>query len=173
MARPSKAAAARSGHTTKEENAQREAMEKTLLTGLPLLEQPQVAADKTAHAEFLRVVSILEKIGKNDALYENVINRYCVLRAECEKFEKMRERWEKSLEKMEKDRTLDPEACYKLQAQMQKSILDIDSRVQTKRKAMFDIEKECAMTVASALRSIPKNAVAAPKNPLEGLFGGG
>ncbi len=173
MARPSKAAAARAGHTTKEENAQREAAEKALLTGLPLQEQPQVAADKIAHAEFLRVISILEKIGKNDALYENVINRYCVLRAECEKFEQMRARWEKNLAKMEKDRTLDPEERYKLQTQMQKSILDVDSRVQTKRKAMFDIEKECAMTVASALRSIPKSAVAVPKNPLEGLFGSG
>lgn len=171
MARPSKAAVARSGHATKEEIEQREAAEKSLLTGLPLLEQPKVAADKTAHAEFLRVVSILEKIGKNDALYENVINRYCVLRAECEKFEKMRERWEKNLAKLEKDRTMDPETSYRLQAQMQKSILDTDNRVQAKRKAMFDIEKECAMTVSSALRSIPKSA-AAPKNPLEGLIGG-
>ena len=172
MARPSKAVAARSGHSTKEEIEQREAAEKSLLTGLPLLEQPKVAADKTAHAEFLRVVSILEKIGKNDALYENVINRYCVLRSECEKFEKMRERWEKNLAKLEKDRTMDPETSYRLQAQMQKSILDTDNRVQAKRKAMFDIEKECAMTVSSALRSIPKSA-AAPKNPLEGLIGGG
>ena len=67
---------------------------------------------------------------------------------------------------------MDPETSYRLQAQMQKSILDTDNRVQAKRKAMFDIEKECAMTVSSALRSIPKSA-AAPKNPLEGLIGGG
>lgn len=173
MARPSKAAAARTGHATKKENAQREAAEKALLTGLPLQEQKQVATDKVAHAEFLRVISILEKIGKNDALYENVINRYCILRAECEKFEKMRKRWERNLAKMEKDDTIDRTERYKLQAQMQKSILDVDSRVQTKRKAMFDIEKECAMTVASALRSVPKSAAPAAKNPLEGLFGNG
>ena len=55
---------------------------------------------------------------------------------------------------------------------MQKSILDADNRVQAKRKMMFDIEKECAMTVASALRSVPKTP-AAKENPLIGLIGTG
>ena len=55
---------------------------------------------------------------------------------------------------------------------MQKAVLDADNRVQAKRKMMFDIEKECAITVASALRSVPKTA-AQPKNPLMELIGDG
>ena len=37
-----------------------------------------------------------------------------------------------------------------------KQLLDVDRQIQAKRKMLFDIEKENAMTVASALRSIPK-----------------
>ena len=34
---------------------------------------------------------------------------------------------------------------------------------------MLDIEKECAMTISAAMRSIPKTT-AEPKNPLMGIL---
>ena len=48
---------------------------------------------------------------------------------------------------------------------MQKAILDVDKQIQTKRRMMFDIEKECAMTISAAARSIPKKPDA-KENPL-------
>ena len=172
MARPSKAAGARTGHMTKAEETARAAAERAMLTGRPLEEQPQVAASEAAHREFLRVHPILAAIGKDDALYENVINRYCLLRAECEEFEQLRAEFLQNLGALQQDLRLEAAERYKIQAQMQKAVLDTDNRVQAKRKMMFDIEKECAMTVASALRSVPKTA-AQPKNPLMELIGDG
>ena len=50
---------------------------------------------------------------------------------------------------------------YKLEyakaiAKIMSSILSIDKQIQSKRKMLLDIEKENVMTIASALRSIPK-----------------
>ena len=39
---------------------------------------------------------------------------------------------------------------------LHRQILSYDSAIMSKRKMMFDIEKENVMTVSSALRSIPK-----------------
>lgn len=172
MARPSKAVGALNRHATKEELNIRSMAEKSLLTGQSMTEQPKVAGDPIAHAEFERLLPILTAIGKNDALYENIINRYCLLRAECEEFQRLKERFSENLAALDDDEDLEAPAKYRLQAAMQKSILDADGRVQTKRKMMFDIEKECAMTVASAMRSVPK-APTEPKNPLLELVGGG
>ena len=47
---------------------------------------------------------------------------------------------------------------YNLINSMQKNIVDLDKQIQSKRKMMLDIEKENVMTIASALRSIPKKA---------------
>ena len=170
MARPSKAADALDRHAPKEELVQRRAAEQSMLTGRRLSEQPHVAVNPVAHEEFQRIQPLLAAIGKDDALYESVINRYCLLRSECEEFQRLKERFMSNLDALEDDTEMEPATKYKLQAAMQKSILDADNRVQTKRKMMFDIEKECAMTVASALRSVPKTA-AAPKNPLLDLVG--
>ena len=50
-------------------------------------------------------------------------------------------------------------------AKMMASMLSIDKQIQTKRKMLLDIEKENVMTIASALRSIPKK-VEDKDNPL-------
>ena len=61
---------------------------------------------------------------------------------------------------------------YKTVAEMQKSLLNLDKQVQTKRKMLMDIEKENVMTIAASLRSIPKKTEK-KKNPLlEALSGG-
>ena len=45
---------------------------------------------------------------------------------------------------------------YNLELGMQKNLVSLDKQVQTKRKMLLDIEKENIMTIASALRSVPK-----------------
>ena len=59
-----------------------------MATGVAIRERPEVKNNPVAHKEFLRVNKLLKNIGKNDAIYEPVINRYCLLQAECDDFEK-------------------------------------------------------------------------------------
>ena len=46
------------------------------------------------------------------------------------------------------------------------SMLSIDKQIVSKRKMLLDIEKENVMTIASALRSIPKKDNSKEENPL-------
>ena len=91
MARPAKTIGNTTGHRTNAEKAQREAAEKAAMTGIAIRERPEVKKNKAAHGEFLRIVGLLKAAGKDDALIETVINRYCMLLAECASL-KLRER---------------------------------------------------------------------------------
>lgn len=169
MARPSKSVAVLQGerrsHRTKEELQRRSEAEQELMTGKKLSERREVKENPVAHREFQRVNRLLTTIGKNDALYEPIINRYCMLQAECADFENKRELFCTNLEGLMDEEKIEPAARYRIQAQMQKAILDVDKQIQTKRRMMFDIEKECAMTISAAARSIPKKPDA-KENPL-------
>lgn len=155
-------------HRTKRELEQRKQAEERLLSGECLKERPEVRANPTAHKEFLRINKILKNIEKNDAIYEPVINRFCMLQAECRDLEERREEFYRmtiELRKVFKETTKDMESEQKAGilleftrelARMSNSIINYDKQIQAKRKMMLDIEKENIMTIASALRSIPK-----------------
>lgn len=174
MGRPSKSTdvlkSEGKSHRTKAELAAREAAEKAILTGEQIREFPSVKKDSAAHKEFLRVRKLLNAVGKNDALYEAIINRYCELKAEIDYLALMRSETQAALADLRAERgDLDTETYYRLQSSLQKQILDTDSRIQQKRKMCMDIEKECAMTVASAMRSIPKTPQEKPSLLKEAL----
>lgn len=169
MGRPSKPANVirmeKSGHRTNAELDWREAHENALLTGENLVESKAVAADPVAHAIFLRVRKLLRKIGKSDALYEQVINRYALIAAECADFERKREVFHEralALDQAFEDQSpgdddyIKPVDYFRLSAQLQGQVVALDKQVQTKRRMLLDIEKECVMTISSALRAIPK-----------------
>lgn len=147
-------------HRTKAELKLREDGEEALSSKTTMKEREEVKKNKTAHKEFKRIKQLLENIEKNDALYENVINRYAMLLAECSEFEEKRERFYKDMERIENEYVLDESFSvheyYNAINSMQKNIIDLDKQIQAKRKMMLDIEKENVMTIASALRSIPK-----------------
>lgn len=184
MARPSKSAAVlfeeKKSHRTNAEMKARCAAEASLVTGEALHERPEVKEDETAHREFLRVKRLLTAIQKNDALYEPIINRYCLLQAECRALAEIKEEFRASREELQTEYReghvdestpggLKPSVYYKLLAAMQENILSLDKQIQAKRKMMFDIEKECAMTISSALRSIPKTSQKSTNPLLEAL----
>jgi len=105
----------------------------------------------------------LKAIDKDDAIYEPVINRYCMLQGECTDFEEQRNALSKSINELERDKEelltsgeITLTAYYKLRSSMQTNMISLDRQIQAKRKMMFDIERENAMTIAAALRSIPK-----------------
>lgn len=164
-------------HRTKRELAERERAEEQLLTGKVLRETKEVRENEKAHKEFQRIKKLLRSIEKDDDLYGAVINRYCILQAECSDFEEKREMMYGQMQKLEESYEAFEEkdelkTYFQIQAGMQKNLIDLDKQVQSKRKMLMDIEKENIMTIASSLRSVPKK-IEKKKNPLlEALAGG-
>lgn len=159
-------------HRTKKEIAQRTRGEASALSGKKMQENPDVKNDPEAHKEFLRISKLLDSIEKNDALYSEVINRYCLLKSECRKFTELKEFVHGQMEKLDGDSIeMDPGDYYKLQAELAKSLINYDRQIQQKRKMMFDIEKENIMTIAAALRSVPKQTEKKGNPLIEALNG--
>lgn len=155
-------------HRTKKELKLREQGEKALSTGTALKARSEVKKNKIANKEFKRINELLKKIEKNDAIYEAVINRYCLIYAECIDFEdkknklyelveKLENQFEESKEYLEQeDLAKETRRFAKSISEIMGSIVDLDKQLQPKRKMLLDIEKENIMTIASALRVIPK-----------------
>lgn len=159
-------------HRTKKEIRARKEAEASLLTGERLKESKEVKENPKAHKEFLRIKKLLESIEKNDDLYGRVINRYCLLLAECTEFEEKREKMEETAEKLEEHASdMEYEDYCRLKIDLSKQLIAFDKQVQAKRKMLFDIEKENIMTIAASLRSVPKKAEE-KKNPLMEALGG-
>ena len=157
-------------HRTKKELIEREHAELSLLTGTTLKETKEVRSNEIAHREFIRVRKLLKTIEKDDDLYGAIINRYCLLHAECIEFQEKRERVYKQMQDLEQSKEAfeaneDLKTYYSMLTTMQKNLLALDSQVQLKRKMLLDIEKENIMTIAASLRSIPKKSDK-KKNPL-------
>lgn len=170
-------------HRTKQELAKREKAEQELLSGKELKERKEVKDNQDAHKEFIRIKKLLKEIGKNDALYEPVINRYCLIQAEVKDQERRREFLYNLVEEMQHEhkeikQTYEAtimeiqDAGEKLEAQKEmtkamakcmNNILavseeadEIDKLIHRKRAMLFNIEKENIMTIASSLRTVPK-----------------
>jgi len=151
--------AEKKSHRTKAELKLREEGEKALVTGAALKERPEVKSNPVAHKEFLRLNKLLKAIGKNDAIYEAVINRYCLLQGECADYENTIMNLKQDLEELKENRhSMDRVEYYKLKNDIEKLIDSKDRQLQTKRKMLFDIERDNCLTIAAALRSIPKKA---------------
>lgn len=155
-------------HRTKKELELREKGEAALATGVAIRERPEVKNNPVAHKEFLRINKLLKNIEKNDSIYEAVINRYCSLQAECADFEKKREEIYNLIQTLKetfyslvdelegKEKAIELRSFSDNMASLSSTIISIDKQLQSKRKMLLDIEKENIMTIASALRSIPK-----------------
>lgn len=155
-------------HRTKKELKLREEGEKALSTGIALKARSEIKKNKIANKEFKRINELLKKIEKNDAIYEAVINRYCLIYAECIEFENKKVELYGIIDELKKQFELSKE--YLQDEEMAKetrkftrsiseilgSIVELDKQLQPKRKMLLDIEKENIMTIASALRVIPK-----------------
>ena len=174
MARPSKTTdvlkAEGKSHRTKAELAAREAAEKAFATGKAAKARHEVKINPEAYKEFKRVTSLLSAVGKNDALFESIINRYCLLQSECSGLISTRAQFEKNLAALLEDDEIDADSKYRLMVKMQQNILDIDKDMQSKRKMILDIEKECSLTINAAMRTVPKQPTT-PVNPLASILG--
>jgi hypothetical protein len=161
-------------HRTKKEIAVREAAEESTLSGYALQERPDVAADPIAHAEFLRVQSLLQAIEKDDDLYGRAINDYCRLSSECAKVEERIAKIDQDLEYLEERRTdMDDEFYFKVRNDLYGKQDKLETVLDRKRASMRSIEDKNLMNIASALRSIPKQPETKTSALREALFGTG
>ncbi len=165
-------------HRTKAELKQRKLGEESLATGKAIRARPEVRGNPIAYKEFRRINTLLCALEKNDAIYETVINRYCIIYAECFDFEEKRETFYQGIQELEadKEKLIDNQEMslsvyYKLKHNLQTTIINLDRQIQAKRKMMLDIEKENVMTIAAALRSIPKKEDKSSNKLLEALGG--
>ncbi len=169
MARPSKSFSVVEGHRTKDELKDRRDAEKAMLTGVPIKMQFTQKGHKTAAKEFKRIVDLLAKVKKDDDIYGEIINTYCLLVEECEQISDIREQFIHSKEELKADyeagKTGNPNKdgmkateYYRLLADLSKSIINCDKQLMAKRKMILDISKENLMTAQSALRAVPKKA---------------
>lgn len=161
-------------HRTKKELKQRQQGEAALSTGTALKERSEVRNNAVAHKEFKRINELLKRISKNDAIYEGVINRYCLMQAECNEFEELKASLYGELSELGKkyyegDIQFTEYLDYK--DKLQNKIISCDKQLQSKRKMLLDIEKENIMTIAAALRSIPKKEDKSSNKLLEALNG--
>ena len=155
-------------HMTKKQLEKRKSEEEKLSSKKSMKMWPTTKKNLIAAKEFRRVKKLLEDIDKDDALYEAVINRYCIIKAEVEELEGRSEELYQLIEKLEKafdDASSEVPVSERMEMLMEftreitrlmSCIAGIDKDIQTKRKMLFDIEKENVMTVAAALRAIPK-----------------
>ena len=145
------------GHRTKAEKEKRAKAEKSLMTGVSFKEWPEVKTDPVAHKQFARLRRLYKSIGRDDAMIESVINRYCMLLSECEKYEIEDDRLHRLADELDA-RKPDMEFTdyFKMVVELGKQLQKNDSLLQSKRKMLLDIEKENVMTLVSAMRAIPK-----------------
>lgn len=154
MGRPSKPTKVitmeKKSHRTKKEIATRKANEAATLSGFPLKEAADTKADDVAHKTFRTLKRLFKAIEKDDVIYSNTVNRYCMISAEVERLQEDRSRTEKMIQDSEGE--CEPKDFI----EMMKLLMSIDRELKNKRQQLFAIEKESCMTIASALRSIPK-----------------
>lgn len=151
-------------HRTKAELEARKKKENSVMSGVKLKERIEVKNNRDAHLEFLRIKKLLAGIDKMDDIYGSVINRYCLMTAECKDLEQKKNEWNERLNKLEckYDSLSNPDdyisysdflhTCDKIE----KNIVNLDRLIQAKRKELFAIERENYMTIQSAIRNIPK-----------------
>lgn len=146
------------GHRTKAEIETRKRGEEALATNEKIKPSRAVKDNPDAFRYFRRVTKVLAGVSLDEAFYENVLNRYCLLLAEHDSAAKDRERIEKRIEKLEeKEPEMEFENYIAAAKDLESSLLSCDRILTKKRDQLLAIEKENLMTVQGKLRAIPKN----------------
>ena len=149
------------GHRTKAELAARAAGEKALSSTEKMKAPAGAAKNKAAYAHWKRILQILAGVELNEAFYERVIWRYCLLLAEHDQLTVERETRADDLEHVRAEKSgafdgMEPAEYYAL-LDARIRVLDLaDKAVAKKRDQLLAIEKENLMTVQGKLRAVPK-----------------
>lgn len=160
------------GHRTKAEKTLRERAEKNLASGSSFTEWSHVKNSPVAHGQFLRLKKLFREINQDDGLIESVINRYCLILAECIDLEEHNNILARSIGELEKCKAdMEFREYIRNIADINKQIQLNDRLLLARRKMLLDIEKENIMTTLSQLRSIPKKILDQEEpDPMEEFF---
>ena len=146
-------------HRTKAELEKKELAEKQAITGVPMQVNKKLC--KEAQAEFKRLKSLFKKIDKDDALYENAINRYCEVKAEIETFKKLMDKRNADVEELQRayaDGEIEFITMLSGKEKAYGQIAGIDRQIQAKRNMMSKTENDNSMTILSSMRVAPNMA---------------
>ena len=160
-------------HRTKAEIETRKKAEQELLTGTSLKAWPDIKNNPVAKKEFNRIKKLLKIIKHDDALYEAIINRYCMLIAECKQFEDMKEEIPLELEeikRMYEKEEISAGRYLDEKNNLHARVLYCDKKIMDKRKMLLSIEKENIMTIMASLRAIPKKPQEKQKSKMAGFL---
>ena len=149
---------------SKAEIEQRKKGEESLLTKVKMREFPETKENPKAHLEYKRVSNLMKKIEKDDDLFSAVINRYCMLKAECDEIKERSETLYGTIQQLQREwesgeSELKAEQYFNLQAKLTAQYLSTEKALSPKRKMLFDIEKENLMTIAGSIRCVPKQVI--------------
>ena len=149
---------------SKAEIEQRKKGEESLLSKVKMREFPETKANPKADLEYKRISKLMKKIEKDDDLFSSVINRYCMLKAECDEIIERRETIYGTIQQLQEKwnsgtSELTEEAYFNLQAKFTAQYISMDKSLGPKRKEMFSIEKENLMTIAGSIRCVPKQVI--------------
>lgn len=135
-------------HRTKAEIAIREKAERAVLTGQPIEEGEEVASDPVAHAEFERLIGLMDNIGKDDELFGASCRRYCLVTSRLYKINDTINK----LEEFKGQHTDDEKLFMKFES----AITRKERQAIALRGELNEFEKQNGMTISASLRVIPK-----------------
>lgn len=145
------------GHRTKAELNARAANEKALTTDEKMHMPKSVRADKEAAAHWRRLSKILGTVGMNEAFYENVLGRYCILLAEHDQLAVERAQRQAAVDEIRQHKDEMEFTDYIQALQSVAGMVDAtDRQIAKKRDQLLAIERENLLTVQGKLRAIPK-----------------
>lgn len=176
MARPSKSAAVITlegkSHRTKKEIAVRKSGEASMLTGERMKERGDVRKDMDAHKEFLRLRKLFQAIEKDDALYGETINDYCLLHSKRLNISCKIGQVDRDLEYLESGKDTVDFMDY---LTMREKLFARREKLQAQELTIMDkmraIEDKNLMNIQSALRSVPKKPEGKKSALMEALGG--
>jgi len=173
MANPSKPLALVQGHRTKAELEARAEGEKALTTSVKMEPPEGAAKNKEAYAHWTRVREVLAGVGLDEAFYEHVVWRYCVLLAEYDELAGERQRRADDLEQLRaREGEMEARQYYKALEALGKALDATERKAAKKRDQLLAIEKENLMTVQGKLRAIPKRPEEKKLSPMEEFMRG-
>lgn len=156
-------------HRTKEEMRVRKEAEEDLLSGETMTMTSEVKANKKAAKEFRRLKKIFAEIQKDDAIYSSVINRYCLLTAEVSELIETRDSINYKMQVVDSIEDLEMAEKIVLLGNLVSMLKAVDYQLKVKRDQMLAIEKDNAMTILGALRTVPKKL---PSKKSQGKWNG-
>lgn len=162
------------GHLSKSEKAWRKATEENTLSGAGMIERSDVRLNLVAHKEFRRLHKLFRAIDKDDELYSQAINDYCLIHAECVAIQSKIDRIEEDLEYLEARRDeMEADDYFRLRSELYDKELKFSAQLDRKRDRKRAIEDKNLMNIQSALRSIPKAPETKTSALREALLGTG